>query len=114
MRVASVLAGIVCAALLLLAAPAALLGREPPNQNDPCAAVGQDTCNTTGVGFYQRYRYGVRWFGDYRGAVPGEAHTFCIDLRYWYPSADYRFREASGSALRNRDGRPVATENHQR
>ncbi|MDX6716397.1 MAG: hypothetical protein QOH30_2955, partial [Baekduia sp.] len=114
MRAASVLAGLVLSALLLIAAPTAGLAREPPNQNDPCSAVGRDTCNTTGVGFYQRYRYGLRWFGDYRGAVPGEAHTFCIDLRFWYPSPDYRFRETTGGALKNRDGRAVALQSQQK
>ena len=115
MRLASVLAGIICAALLLLVAPATLLAGEPPNQKDPCSAAGTDTCNTTGVGFYQRYRYGVRWFGDYRGAIPGEPHTFCIDLRYWYPSPDYRFKEGvAGAPLRNRDGKAVALESQER
>jgi len=116
MRVRSVLlAGVVCAALMLIMAPATLLGREPPNQRDPCAAVGQDTCGTTGVGFYQRYRYGIRWFGDYRGAVPDEPHTFCIDLRYWYPSPDYRYKQqAAGVPLKNRDGDLVSTGSQER
>ena len=44
---------------------------EPPNQNDPCSRNGRDTCGTTGEGSYRNYRYGIRWFGDYRGAVDG-------------------------------------------
>ena len=71
---------------MVLVAPAAAPAGEPPNQNDPCSTAGRDTCGTTGVGFYANYRYGIRWFGDYRGAVAGVPHTFCIDLRYWYPS----------------------------
>ena len=42
---------------------------EPPNQNDPCAKAGRNTCGTNGEGSYRNYRYGIRWFGDYRGAV---------------------------------------------
>ena len=50
--------------------PAAAPAKEPPNQNDPCSSAGRNTCGTTGVGFYETYKYGLRWFGDYRGAVP--------------------------------------------
>ena len=56
----------------------------------------------------------LRWFGDYRGAVPGEAPTFCIDLRFWYPNAAYRYRAARepGAAQPRRrgglDGAPAA------
>ena len=56
---------------------------------------------------------GSRWFGDFRGAVPGAAHTFCIDLGYWYPSPRYRFREVSG-ALRNRQGEAVSVVNQRK
>src|SRR5580765_1673114 len=62
------------AAWLLAACPTALAG-EPPNPHDPCSAAGRDTCGTTGVGFYDTYKYGVRWFGDYRGAVLDERVT---------------------------------------
>ncbi len=59
---------------------------EPPNQNDPCSRAGRNSCDTNGVGRYATYRYGLRWFGDYRKAVAGEDDpTFCIDLRFWYP-----------------------------
>ena len=51
--------------------PAAAWAAEPPNQNDPCSRGGRDVCGTTGVGSYETYRYGLRWFGDYRRAVPG-------------------------------------------
>ncbi len=88
---------------------------EPPNPNDPCSTAGKNTCGTLGVGFYKSYRYGIRWFGDYRGAIPGEAHTFCIDLRYWYPSKAYQWREQAAEAtLRNRDGEAVSTEKARR
>src|SRR4051794_22550532 len=81
---------------------------EPPNQNDPCSRAGRDTCGTTGKGSYRNYRYGVRWFGDYRGAVPGIAGgTFCIDLRFWYPSKDFGYERRSAEGLRNKDGEAV-------
>ena len=98
----------------ILAAPAGVPAAEPPNQNDPCSAQGRDSCGTTGVGFYDTYRYGVRWFGDYRGAVPGEAHTFCIDLRFWYPSPKYRFRMDASATLKNRGGETVSLEKRRR
>ena len=82
----------------------------PPDRSDPCASAGRDTCGSAGVGFYRSQRYGVRWFGDYRGVVPNEAHTFCIDLRFWYASVSYRYREAPARALLNKDGAPVAVE----
>src|SRR4051794_2388272 len=76
---------------------------EPPNQNDPCSRAGRDTCATTGKGSYRTYRYGVRWFGDYRGAVPGvSGGTFCIDLRFWYPSRAFDYEQRSAAGLRNR------------
>jgi hypothetical protein len=56
----------------------------------------------------------VRWFGDYRGAVPNAPHTFCIDLQYWYPSKTYRFREDASPTLTNRDGEVVPLENRRR
>ena len=69
-----------------------------------------NTCGTTGVGSYQRYRYGVRWFGDYRGAVAemGRAATFCLDLRYWYPGRQFKYAEVDPPTLRNRDGKAVS------
>src|SRR4051794_8334130 len=94
--------GLLVCLLAVLALPSSSLGSEPPNANDPCSKAGRDVCGTTGVGFYSVYRYGVRWFGDYRGAVPGEHVTFCIDLGYWYPSHASQFREVPGPELRNR------------
>ena len=88
---------------------------EPPSANDPCVSGGQDTCGTTGVGFYRTYRYGTRWFGDYSGVVAGTSHTFCIDLRFWYPSKSDAYRELPiGSAgLRNRAGAAVSLRSQQ-
>src|SRR5262245_36027644 len=103
----------VALALCLLAAPGAW-PKEPPNQNDPCSTGGRNTCGTLGVGFYDTYKYGLRWFGDYRGAVAEVAHTFCIDLQYWYPSAKYRFAESSADTLENREGETVSLEHRRR
>ncbi len=101
------LAAALVAALLLTAAPAS--AAEPPNQNDPCSDNGRETCGGTGVGSYERYRYGLRWFGDYRGVVPGAQHpTFCIDLRFWYPDRAHNFREFSNDGLRNKEGQGVS------
>lgn len=111
MRAASFVATLVCA-LAILTVPSAIAG-EPPNTNDPCSTAGRDTCGTTGLGFYKEYRYGLRWFGDFRGAVPGALQTFCIDFRYWYPSPAYAFREST-RPLRNRDNEPVSAGNQQR
>jgi hypothetical protein len=106
---------VVLAALLgLLWAVSSAAAAEPPNQNDPCSSGGRDTCGTTGVGSYERYRYGLRWFGDYRGAVPGAGPTFCIDLRFWYPDADYAFEEMGNAGLRNKEGAPVSIEKQRR
>jgi len=91
-----------------LAAPAASLAATPPNRADPCAQAGRDSCGTTGVGFYKTYRYGVRWFGDYRRVIPGEKHTFCLDLRFWYAARAYRYRSAPVTQLRNKDGAAVS------
>jgi hypothetical protein len=92
---------------LALASPA--LAAQPPNPNDPCVSGGQDTCGSTGVGFYKNYRYGTRWFGDYKDVVSGQTHGFCIDLRYWYPSASDAYRSQSiANGLKNRAGAAVS------
>lgn len=92
---------------LVLAAPAQ--AAEPPNQNDPCSSAGRNTCGTNGVGAYRTYRYGIRWFGDYRKVVPGvDDPLFCIDLRFWYPSARFGYEKRSAAGLRNREGEAVS------
>src|SRR5713226_4072734 len=68
------LCGLACASALI-AAPAAL-GATPPSAKDPCVNGTRDICNTTGVGYYKTYRYGTRWFGDFKNAIPGSAHTY--------------------------------------
>jgi hypothetical protein len=110
-RGATVFVGCVVA---LLAASSAPRAAEPPNPNDPCARSGRDTCGTAGVGFYRLTRYGTRWFGDFRGALKGHRHAFCIDLRFWYASPSYRYREVSSTVLRNRDGAIISREKQQR
>jgi hypothetical protein len=106
-------ARLVLCAFALLVAPSSLAG-EPPNGSDPCSREGRNTCGTLGVGFYAEYRYGVRWFGDFRRAVRGRAHTFCLDLGYWYASPAYRYREDGRAVLRNADGEVVPLERRRR
>ena len=100
--------------LLLVVAfvPAAAWAAEPPNQNDPCSRGGRDSCGTTGVGSYETYRYGLRWFGDYRRAVPGvKGPTFCLDLRFWYPSRKFDFaRRTTDTPFANRAGKVVSAD----
>jgi LPXTG-site transpeptidase (sortase) family protein len=88
---------------------------EPPNQNDPCSKAGRNTCGTNGQGSYRNYRYGVRWFGDYRGVVEGvTGGTFCIDLRFWYPSERFGYEKRSAAGLKNKDGDAVSAANLRR
>src|ERR1700754_53878 len=88
---------------------------EPPNENDPCSRNGRNTCATNGEGSYRNYRYGVRWFGDYRGAVEGvSGGTFCIDLRFWYPSKAFGYEQRSAAGLRNKEGEAVPAVNLRR
>ena len=102
------------AAVLLVAGPSTSRAAEPPNPNDPCISGTRNVCGTTGVGFYKTYRYGTRWFGDFRGVVPGQFHLYCIDLRFWYPGPDYDYREVAAAGLRNRDNEPVPVSNLQK
>jgi len=106
------LCGLVLSAFLI--AVPAVLGGVPSNPNDPCISAGKDSCNTTGVGYYKTYRYGTRWFGDFRNAIPGSAHTYCIDLRFWYPGQQYDYKENTGGSITNQDGNAVPLPNQQR
>jgi len=104
------LLALLAAVVLGLALASTSLAAEPPSSNDPCVSGGQDTCGTTGVGYYKNYRYGTRWFGDYAGVLAGTSHTFCIDLRFWYPSKTDAYRELAidTAGLRNRAGQAVS------
>jgi hypothetical protein len=113
MRPVRILVAATCAVLPLVA-PSAAFGAEPPDRNDPCSQAGRDTCGTLGVGFYKEYRYGIRWFGDFRGVVAGTRRAFCLDLRYWYASPDHRYRPAPSGLLRNRDGEAVPIQRQQK
>jgi Sortase domain len=106
--------GLLAGTCVFLAWSGVALGAAPPDRNDPCAAAGRDSCGTTGVGFYRSGPYGLRWYGDYRGAVPNESHTFCIDLRFWYASRRYRYAERTATGLRNKEGLPVPAERTRR
>jgi hypothetical protein len=107
MRPGSASAAVLGCALAFLLAPSGSRAAAPPSRDDPCAKAGRDTCNTAGTGFYRQSRYGTRWYGDYRNAVPGHPRLFCIDLRYWYASRSYNYRPATGDVLLNRDGETV-------
>jgi hypothetical protein len=104
----SLLALLVAYAALALVGPVSARAATPADRDDPCARAARDVCHTAGTGMYAESRYGARWLGDYRGAVPGAAATFCIDLRFWYAARRYRYVETSAAALRNRDGEPVS------
>ena len=106
--------GAAAAAILALGLASAASAAEPPNQNDPCSTQGRNTCAHTGVGSYERYRYGIRWFGDYRGVAPVAGPTFCTDLRFWYPSRAYRFREVANEGFTSREGKVVSTATQRR
>ena len=99
---------------MLLLVPSQAPAAEPPNPNDPCSSAGRNTCGTLGVGLYDESRYGVRWFGDFRGAVAGKVPTFCLDSRFWYASAAYRYRPSPAGRLVNRDGEAVPAERQQK
>jgi hypothetical protein len=105
--------GLVCTTALA-AAPAALGASSPPTRKDPCVSGTKDICGTTGVGFYKTYSYGTRWFGDYKAAIPGTSHTYCIDLRFWYPGPQYNYKEDTSTTLVNKSGETVPLPNTQR
>ncbi len=107
------LAAAVACACALFGASAAF-GAAPPNPKDPCVQGTRDSCGTAGVGFYKTYSYGTRWLGDFKNAIPGSAHTYCIDLRYWYPGPDYKYKEDTSGSLVNKDGDAVPFVNQQR
>ena len=94
--------------------PSGSSAAEPPNPNDPCSNGGRNTCGTLGAGFYDESRYGVRWFGDFRGAVAGQMPMFCLDSRFWYASPAYEYRQTRAGVLRNRDGEVVSSERQQK
>jgi Sortase domain len=109
MRPKLLLAALLACATTIAIAPMSAFGREPANQNDPCSKAGRNTCGTNGVGAYKNYRYGIRWFGDFRGAVPDVGPTFCIDLRWWYPAARYNYEEIDVTGLRNSNGTLISS-----
>src|SRR5262245_56921894 len=100
--------------LLVLTVASAAQAAVPPKPKDPCAKDSRNVCGTTGVGSYRTNRYGTRWIGDYRNAIPGTNHTFCIDLRFWYPSPDYNYVEDTSDTLRNKAGETVPLSSRQK
>jgi hypothetical protein len=112
MRGGRITVAAVLAAGALVVVPLGRAGR-PPDPHDPCVRAGRDSCGTAGVGFYRTYSYGLRWFGDYRGALTSKLPTFCLDLGYWYASRTYGYRPVAGP-LRNRAGTTVSRESRRR
>ena len=106
--------GAAAAAILALGLASTASAAEPPNQNDPCSTQGRNSCAHTGVGSYERYRYGIRWFGDYRDVAPVAGPTFCTDLRFWYPSRAYKFREVANEGFTSREGKVLSTATQRR
>ena len=91
-----------------------MLASAPPNPKDPCVSGTKNICGTTGVGYYKTYRYGTRWLGDFKGAIPNTSHTYCIDLRFWYPGPAYKYKEDTSGVLKNKAGEVVPAVNQQR
>lgn len=116
MSIAVTAARLFLAALAVaLVVPSGSSAAQPPNPNDPCSNAGRNTCGTLGVGRYDENGYGIRWFGDYRGAIAGDVPTFCLDSRFWYASPAYRYRTTQAAGvLRNRDGEVVSLERQQK
>jgi hypothetical protein len=108
-----IVCGLVCATARA-GAPAALGASSPRNPHDPCVSGTKDSCGTTGVGFYKTYSYGTRWFGDFKNAIPGSSHTYCFDLRFWYPGPQYDYKEDTSTTLVNKSGETVPLPNTQR
>jgi LPXTG-site transpeptidase (sortase) family protein len=101
---------LVLVALVLHAGAPLAHAAEPPNQNDPCSRAGRDSCGTTGVGAYKTYKFGVRWFGNYRGAIPNVSlPSWCIDLRFWYPSSKFGYTKRSAQGLRSKEGKTLSS-----
>src|SRR5262245_22810270 len=106
--------GCLVAVLTLPAAAREATQATPPDRNDPCVAGSKNACGTTGVGYYHVGKYGQRWYGDFRNAIAGVAHAYCIDLRFWYPSAKYAYREDTSGTLVSKSGRTVPAESMRR
>ncbi len=107
-----IVCGIAC--VFALVAVQAAVAASPPNPKDPCVSGTKDICGTTGVGYYKTYSFGTRWFGDFKNAIPGGTHSYCIDLRFWYPGAAYKYKEDTSGNLRNKSGGAVPFPNQQR
>ena len=104
---------LVCAGALLAAVPVAFASA-PPIAKDPCVSGTRNICGTTGIGYYKTYRYGTRWLGDFKNAIPNTSHTYCIDLRFWYPGPAYKYKEDTSGVLKNKAGEVVPAVNQQR
>jgi hypothetical protein len=112
-RLARRILGVLACTSVLVAVPVAAAA-VPPNPKDPCVSGTRNICGTTGVGYYKTYSYGTRWFGDFKDAIPGTSHTYCIDLRFWYPGQSYNYKEDTSGTLSNKDGQAVPLPNQQR
>ena len=104
--------GVACAFALVVVQAA--VAATPPKAKDPCVSGTKDICGTTGVGYYKTYSFGTRWFGDFKNAIPGGTHSYCIDLRFWYPGPSYKYKEDTSGNLTNKSGGAVPFLNQQR
>ena len=104
--------GVACAFALVVVQAA--VAATPPKAKDPCVSGTKDICGTTGVGYYKTYSFGTRWFGDFKNAIPGGTHSYCIDLRFWYPGPSYKYKEDTSGNLTNKSGGAVPFPNQQR
>ena len=82
----------------------------PRTRTTRASAAGRTPAARTGVGYYKMYRYGTRWFGDYRDVVAGTSHTLLHRPALLVPVEDRRLQRAldRDAGLRNRAGQAVS------
>ena len=80
-----------------------------PIRTIPARATAATPAAPTARARIANYRYGVRWFGDYRRVVEDvSGGTFCIDLRFWYPSKSFGYEARSAAGLQNKENEAVS------
>ena len=89
--------------------PSSRRTRRIPAQRPVAISAGRPESASTG-----HIEYGVRWFGDYTGVIPGANKSFCIDLGYWYPSAKDKYSLQEATSLENSQGKTVSLLNREK